>query len=41
MGGPRAERPVEEADDTILWLAALPNGGPTGGLFRDRKRLPW
>jgi len=41
MGGPQAERPVEEAVDTILWLAALPNGGPTGGLFRDRKRLPW
>ena len=36
MGGPRAERPVEEAVDTILWLAALPNGGPTGGFFRDR-----
>jgi NAD(P)-dependent dehydrogenase (short-subunit alcohol dehydrogenase family) len=41
MGGPRADRPVEEAIDTILWLAALPNRGPTGGLFRDRQRLPW
>lgn len=41
MGGPHAERTPEEAVDTILWLATLPNGGPTGGLFRDRKRLPW
>ena len=41
MGGPHAERPVEEAVDTILWLATLPNGGPTGGFFRDRQRLPW
>jgi NAD(P)-dependent dehydrogenase (short-subunit alcohol dehydrogenase family) len=41
MGGPRATRPVDEATDTILWLATLPNGGPRGGFFRDRQPLPW
>ncbi len=41
MGGPHAERPVADATETILWLATLPSGGPTGGLFRDRQRLPW
>ncbi len=41
MGGARAERRVEDSVDTILWLATLPNGGPTGGYFRDRERLPW
>ncbi len=25
MGGPHAERPVEQTVDTILWLATLPN----------------
>ncbi|MGE0454982.1 MAG: SDR family oxidoreductase [Vicinamibacteria bacterium] len=39
MGGPRATRPVEEAPDTIVWLATLPDGGPTGGFFRDREPL--
>ena len=41
MGGPRATRPVNEATDTILWLATLPDGGPRGGFFRDRQPLPW
>jgi len=41
MGGPRATRPVAEATDSILWLATLPDGGPSGGLFRDRQPLPW
>lgn len=41
MGGPHAERSVEEGADTILWLATLPAGGPSGLLFRDRKMIPW
>lgn len=41
MGGAGAELPVEEAVDTILWLATLPAGGPNGGFFRDRAPIPW
>jgi NAD(P)-dependent dehydrogenase (short-subunit alcohol dehydrogenase family) len=41
MGGRRAPRSVEQGADTIVWLATLPDGGPTGGFFRDRRRIPW
>lgn len=41
MGGPNAPRSVEEGADTAVWLANLPDGGPTGKLFRDRKAIDW
>ncbi|MFD8385642.1 SDR family oxidoreductase [Streptomyces sp. NPDC059679] len=42
MGGPRAPRSVEQGADTPVWLATLPSGDTTtGGLFYDRKPLPW
>jgi len=41
MGGPRAPRSVDEAVETPVWLATLPDGGPTGGFFRDRQPIPW
>jgi NAD(P)-dependent dehydrogenase (short-subunit alcohol dehydrogenase family) len=41
MGGPSATRSVEEGADTAVWLATLPNDGPTGGFFRNRKAIPW
>lgn len=41
MGGPSAPRSPEEGADTIVWLATLPEGGPTGGFFRDRKPIAW
>lgn len=41
MGGPNAERTVEEGADTAVWLATLPADGPTGGFFRDRKPIAW
>lgn len=41
MGGSHAPRSVEEGADTAVWLATLPDGGPTGGFFRDRRRIPW
>ncbi len=41
MGGPDAPRPVEQGADTALWLATLPDDGPTGGFFRDRQPMPW
>jgi len=41
MGGPKAPRSVERGAETIVWCATLPDGGPTGGFFRDRKPIPW
>ncbi len=41
MGGSRAPRPVEEGAENIVWAATLPNNGPTGGFFRDRRPVPW
>jgi NAD(P)-dependent dehydrogenase (short-subunit alcohol dehydrogenase family) len=41
MGGPHATKSVEEAADTAVWLATLPDDGPTGGFFRDRQPIPW
>lgn len=41
MGGANASRSVEEGADTPVWLATLPDDGPTGGFFRDRKPIPW
>jgi NAD(P)-dependent dehydrogenase (short-subunit alcohol dehydrogenase family) len=36
MGGPMgAQKPVEEGAEGIVWLATLPDDGPTGGFFRD------
>jgi NAD(P)-dependent dehydrogenase (short-subunit alcohol dehydrogenase family) len=41
MGGPHASRSVEEGAETIVWLATLPDDGPTGGFFHDRRRVTW
>ncbi len=41
MGGPNAPRTPEQGADTIVWLATLPDDGPTGGYFQDRKPLAW
>jgi len=41
LGGPNASRSVEEGADTIVWLATLPEDGPSGGFFRDRQAIPW
>jgi NAD(P)-dependent dehydrogenase (short-subunit alcohol dehydrogenase family) len=41
LGGPNATRSVEEGADTPVWLATLPDDGPTGGFFRDRKPIAW
>jgi NAD(P)-dependent dehydrogenase (short-subunit alcohol dehydrogenase family) len=36
MGGPMgAQKPVQEGAAGIVWLATLPDDGPTGGFFRD------
>ena len=41
MGGPGAPRSIKQGVETIVWLATLPDGGPTGGFFHDRKPIPW
>lgn len=41
MGGPNADRSVEEGAETATWLALLPSNGPTGGFFRDKKAIVW
>ncbi len=40
-GGASAPRTVAEGADTPVWLATLPAGGPSGGLWADRKRIAW
>lgn len=38
MGGPMgAKKPVEDGAAGVVWLATLPDDGPTGGFFRDGK----
>lgn len=41
MGGRGADRSPEEGADTAVWLATLPNDGPTGLFFRDRQPIEW
>jgi NAD(P)-dependent dehydrogenase (short-subunit alcohol dehydrogenase family) len=41
MGGPEAPRSIAEAAEGVVWLATLPDGGPHGGFFHDRQRMPW
>jgi NAD(P)-dependent dehydrogenase (short-subunit alcohol dehydrogenase family) len=41
MGGANANRSVEEGADGVVWAATLPNNGPTGGFFRDRRHVAW
>ena len=41
MGGDQAPLTPEQGADTPVWLATLPDGGPTGGFYRERTRIPW
>jgi NAD(P)-dependent dehydrogenase (short-subunit alcohol dehydrogenase family) len=41
MGGEAATRTPDEGADTAVWLATLPDSGPTGGFFRDRTPIDW
>jgi NAD(P)-dependent dehydrogenase (short-subunit alcohol dehydrogenase family) len=40
MGGPGG-RPVADGAAGIVWAATLPDDGPTGGFFRDGRRIDW
>src|SRR5262249_9544883 len=37
--GHETARTADEAADTPIWLATLPDDGPTGGLFYERKQI--
>jgi NAD(P)-dependent dehydrogenase (short-subunit alcohol dehydrogenase family) len=41
MGGASAPKSVEQGADTAVWLATLPDDGPSGGFFRNREPVPW
>ncbi len=41
MGGAGAERSIAEGIKGIIWAATLPEGGPSGGFFRDGKSISW
>ena len=40
LGGPGG-RPVREGAASIVWGVELPDGGPTGGFYRDGRPVPW
>ena len=41
MGGAGANLSPEEGAETAIWLATLPDDGPTGRFFRRRREIPW
>jgi NAD(P)-dependent dehydrogenase (short-subunit alcohol dehydrogenase family) len=41
LGGPQAPVSPEQAAATPVWLATLPDSGPTGGFFREHQPIPW
>ena len=41
MGGAGAPRTVKQGADTAIYLATLPDGGPSGKFFRDRREISW
>ncbi len=41
MGGEQAPLNPAQGADTVLWLATLPDGGPSGGFFEGRQLRVW
>jgi NAD(P)-dependent dehydrogenase (short-subunit alcohol dehydrogenase family) len=41
MGGSSAVVPPREAAENVAWLASLPDGGPTGRYYFERREIPW
>lgn len=41
MAQGETQRTPDEGADTAIWLATLPDDGPSGGLFADRRPLEW
>jgi NAD(P)-dependent dehydrogenase (short-subunit alcohol dehydrogenase family) len=40
MGGPGG-RPVAQGAASVMWAVRIPDDGPTGGFFRDGRRIDW
>jgi NAD(P)-dependent dehydrogenase (short-subunit alcohol dehydrogenase family) len=40
MGGPGG-RPVDQGAASVMWAVRLDDDGPTGGFFRDGRRIDW
>lgn len=41
LGGPQAPVSPEQAAEIPVWLATLPDDGPTGSFFRGHHPMPW
>jgi NAD(P)-dependent dehydrogenase (short-subunit alcohol dehydrogenase family) len=41
MGGPDATLTPEQGADTVLYLATLPDDGPSGRFFYERREIDW
>src|SRR6185312_15990029 len=41
MGGPNAPIAPEQAAETALYLATLPDDGPTGRLWEEKRQIEW
>lgn len=41
MGGPDAERSLDQGASGIVWAATLGDDGPNGGFFRDGQPIAW
>lgn len=41
LGGKAAPLTPRQGADTPVWLATLPDDGPTGGFFKERELIPW
>jgi len=41
MAHGETDRTPDDGADAPVWLATLPDDGPTGGLFADRTPIDW
>lgn len=41
LGGPNAPMSLQEGAETAVWLATLPEDGPTGMFFHKQDKLAW
>lgn len=41
MGGESADLSPEQGAETPVWLATLPDDGPTGAFFRNKTQIEW
>jgi NAD(P)-dependent dehydrogenase (short-subunit alcohol dehydrogenase family) len=41
MGGPSAHKSPQEGARAVVWAVLIPDNGPTGGFFREGRRMDW